>query len=130
MAAGCTASCTNDIAQWISKVESACAGQTMRYEGQLISPATLPLMYKHQYDLACLPGGDSGWCWVDSLKWVGSDIRKYPANLCETGHNTWDADICFEAGFDQMAIQPGDVRLANLYEKSLVSQLSKYDSTV
>ncbi len=37
-----------------------------------------------------------------------------------TGHTQWDNDICFEPGFDLTAVEPDDVRLANLYNKTMV----------
>lgn len=120
MTLGCTASCTNDLANWASNVQNACPDQSMRNNGVLMAPATLPLMYQYQYNLACLAGGDSSWCLVDSQNWVGSDIKRYPPDLCETGHDTWDADICFEEGFDQTAVEPDDVRLTSLYNTSMV----------
>jgi hypothetical protein len=122
----------------------------MRNDGMLIKPATIPLMYQHQYKLACIPGGSSGWCWLDSLTWQGSDIKRYPSDLCSTGkdinlpqalpsidwietyvripgHVEWDADICFEEGFDQMAVEPDDVRLTSLYTQSMVIAVYLWD---
>ncbi|KAI5918691.1 hypothetical protein F4810DRAFT_704010 [Camillea tinctor] len=120
MTTGCTSSCTTDLQNWVSRVESSCAGASMRNDGVLMAPEALPLMFQYQYSLACLIGGNSGWCWVDSQTWQGSDIKKYPHDLCQTGNDIWDADICFEDGFDQTAIEPDDERLGSLYNKDLV----------
>ena len=70
--------------------------------GMYIDPKTLPLMYQYNYDLACLKGGSSGWCIVDSHSWVGSDIRRYPEDLCSTGMNISDwfsYHACFDSNW-------------------------------
>ncbi len=76
LSTGCTSSCTTGLQQWVTNVQSACAGQTMENLGMYIDPKTLPLMYQHSYSVACLTGGTSGWCIVDSQSWVGSDIKE------------------------------------------------------
>lgn len=87
----------------------------------LILPETLPKMYQYKYELACLQDDANNWCLVEDQKVVGSDIKRYPADLCLTGNATWDADVCFEDGFDLTAVEPDDERLTSLYDKSVVS---------
>lgn len=85
LTAGCTTACESGVASWVSNVTSACGSQNMIHDGLLLQPKTLPLAYQNQYRLACMKGGSSGWCWLDNLRWQGSDIIRYPENLCETG---------------------------------------------
>jgi hypothetical protein len=47
-------------------------------------------------------------------------VRKWPEDACLTGDPQYDADACFEEGFDQTAILPEDRRLTNLYPQSVV----------
>jgi hypothetical protein len=77
-------------------------------------------MYRHTFNLACIPGGTSGWCLVDSQEWVGSDMLRNDEDMCATGHVEYDHDLCFTEGFDPLAVEPSDMRLANLYDKSMV----------
>lgn len=51
----------------------------------LIVPETLPLMYQHKYELACLQDDAANWCLVEDQNLVGSDIKRYPSDLCATG---------------------------------------------
>ncbi|GKT93655.1 hypothetical protein Ct61P_11505 [Colletotrichum tofieldiae] len=88
--------------------------------GNIIRPWSLPLIYQHKYQLGCMRGSASEWCWLESLKWQGSEIRQYDEDLCATGDPEFDADVCFEEGFNQYAIEADDVRLSNLYEKDLL----------
>ncbi|KAK3307736.1 uncharacterized protein B0T15DRAFT_499665 [Chaetomium strumarium] len=117
---GCTSSCRASLDSWVSSVQAACSGQTLRWEGRLVAPDTLPQMYRHTFTLACIPGGASGWCLVDSQEWVGSDMLRNDEHMCATGHVEYDHDLCFTKDFDPFAVEPGDVRLANLYDRSMV----------
>ncbi|KAL2754187.1 carbohydrate-binding module family 18 protein [Sodiomyces alcalophilus JCM 7366] len=120
MTEGCTASCENDIDQWVSDVQAECSGAEMREMGNIIRPWSLPLIYQHKYQLGCMRGSASEWCWLDSLGWQGSDIIQYDEDLCITGDPDFDADICFDEGFNQFAVEANDVRLTNLYEEELL----------
>ncbi|GJC90661.1 lysM domain-containing protein ARB_01155/01156 [Colletotrichum liriopes] len=121
MTEGCTASCEADINRWVSNVRLRCTGDEMKEMGNIIRPWSLPLIYQHKYQLGCMRGSASEWCWLESLKWQGSEIRQYDQDLCATGDPEFDADVCFEEGFNQYAIEADDVRLSNLYEKDLDS---------
>lgn len=57
----------------------------MQDNGMLIVPETLPLMYQHKYELACLQDDSANWCLVEDQNLVGSDIKRYPSDLCATG---------------------------------------------
>lgn len=43
-----------------------------------------------------------------------NDEELYP-----TSHIEYDYDLCFAEGFDPFAVEPGDIRLANLYDRSM-----------
>lgn len=51
----------------------------------LLVPETLPLMYQYKYELACLQDDAANWCLVEDQNLVGSDIKRYPSDLCATG---------------------------------------------
>lgn len=85
MTEGCTTSCENDINQWVSDVQSECAGAEMRELGNFIRPWSLPLIYQHKYQLGCMRGSADEWCLLESLTWEGSEIRQYDEDLCVTG---------------------------------------------
>lgn len=63
----------------------------------LIVPETLPLMYQHKYELACLQDDAANWCLVEDQNLVGSDIKRYPSDLCATGE---------QPPFSEMATNP------------------------
>lgn len=46
------------------------------------------------------------------------------------GNATWDADVCFEDGFDLTAVETDDARLTSLYDKSVVSSKIPASTTI
>ncbi|ROT42461.1 hypothetical protein SODALDRAFT_374791 [Sodiomyces alkalinus F11] len=121
LASGCATQCRSDLDQWVTDVESQCGGEDQfRLMGNLLDPSSLPLMYRHQFQLGCMTGGSSGWCWLEYQDWEGSEIPVYAEDLCATGDPDFDADVCFEPGFDRTAVEPEDERLANIYDADLV----------
>lgn len=86
----CTEACSQAVQSWVDSVTASCAQDVMRQDGHLIQPKTLPLIYQHQYQLGCMKGGTSGYCWLDSLTWAGSDVRRYDNLTCATGECSFD----------------------------------------
>ncbi|KAK2758674.1 hypothetical protein FQN54_003364 [Arachnomyces sp. PD_36] len=118
--AGCTTVCENGLGNWVTTVRAECADQEMRYMGNIIKPWALPVLYQHQYQLGCMTGGESGWCWLDSLTWSGSDRLRHDPESCITGDPEWDADVCSEEGFSPVEIQPEDTQMKNLYDLDML----------
>lgn len=56
---------------------------------------------------------------VHVVRLVDTNNRRRP-----TGDPDFDADVCFEPGFDRTAVEPEDERLANIYDADLVGQAS------
>ncbi|KAI9147048.1 LysM domain-containing protein [Paramyrothecium foliicola] len=119
LTSGCTPSCRSDLDDWVSNVKSACSNGEMKEMGNIIRPWSLPMIYQHRFGLGCMRSGSS-WCWLESLEWEGSDVMRWDEEMCATGDPDFDADICFEEGFDMYEVLPEDRRLSNLYEKDLV----------
>jgi hypothetical protein len=141
LTSSCTAACESGINDWVSAVTSACGTQSMELDGWKIQPKTIPLQFQNQYRLLCMKGGSSGWCWVDSLRWQGSDAIRYPDDLCATRTYSYhlstlhlltfdpedpeyDAAVCFTQGFNQFVVEPADRALKSLYNKTMVSPCS------
>ncbi|KAM5502551.1 hypothetical protein McaMca56_001993 [Microsporum canis] len=115
----CTPQCQQSLNSWISDVDAACGNRPIVEDGIIKLASSIPLTYKEGFDLVCLKSGDS-WCILESQQWVGSDIIKHPADYCSSGDPEYDGKECYEEGFDQLAIEPEDERMANLYDKDLI----------
>ncbi|KAM5478328.1 hypothetical protein McanCB56680_006450 [Microsporum canis] len=115
----CTPQCQQSLNSWISDVDAACGNRPIVEDGIIKLASSIPLTYKEGFDLVCLKSGDS-WCILESQQWVGSDIIKHPADYCSSGDPEYDGKECYEEGFDQLAIEPEDERMANLYDKDLL----------
>ncbi|KAM5468664.1 hypothetical protein MferCBS49748_003422 [Microsporum ferrugineum] len=115
----CTPQCQQSLNSWISDVDAACGNRPIVEDGIIKLASSIPLTYKEGFDLVCLKSGDS-WCILESQEWAGSDIMKYPADYCSSGDPEYDGKECYEEGFDQLAIEPEDERMANLYDKDLL----------
>jgi hypothetical protein len=50
----CTTTCTGDLKSWLTRVEGACAGQTIPVAGKEAYATYFPLRYINGYDTACL----------------------------------------------------------------------------
>lgn len=114
----CTSNCKSSLKTWSTKVESACAGQTVEQSGVKVQAKALTLSFTYNTGLVCLQDAKNNWCFFDSQTWQGSDYIRWDPGMCFDAPEDQPAK-CKDASFDIDEISSDMSAMTNLYDASL-----------
>lgn len=88
--------------------------------GSYVKAHTLPLMYSHGQDIACLASSSGDFCLLERLEWQGQAAKSYADDYC--GYDDPDQDMpeCADPDFDPSVVTADMMRMANVYPQELV----------
>ena len=121
----CTPGCTDALSSWTSSVIQSCGQQNVLLDGSYVKAHTLPLMYSHGHDIACLTSDSGDFCMIERQGWQGQEAVSYAGDYCLYDDPTEDMPECEDPDFDPNVETPDMTRMANIYPQDLVSTPSE-----
>ncbi|PVH76630.1 carbohydrate-binding module family 18 protein, partial [Cadophora sp. DSE1049] len=116
----CNPSCTNAISSWTSNVIQSCGEQNVLLHGSYVKAHTLPLMYSHGHDIACLKSNSGDFCQVERQGWQGQEAISYSEDYCSFDNENGDMPECADPDFDPSVVTADMKSMTNLYSKDLL----------
>lgn len=98
-----------------------CGTQTIQIEGSLVQAHSLPLMYAHGYDIACLTSDSGDFCMLERQDWQGQEAISYDADYCSYPDASSNMPECADPDFDLQTITSANTSMSSVYPLDLVS---------